>query len=86
MEFMGRSYHVIFRGKLVGGTNKNKASIILSKILKMPQSQANEFLSGKTFVIKKNITHEQVLIISKKHLSYGIIVEFIKSKEQVHNI
>ena len=65
MEFMDSIYHVIFRGKLVEGTNKNKASITLSKILKIPQSQDNKFLSGKTFVIKKNITNEQVLIISK---------------------
>lgn len=84
MKFMDSNYHVIFRGKLVEGTNKNKASITLSKILKIPQSQSNKFLSGKTFVIKKNITNEQVLIISKKLLTYGIVIEFIKSKEQVH--
>ena len=80
MEFMSNNYHAVFRGKLVEGTSKNKAFMILSKLLKVQENQKDVLFSGKAFAIKKNITNEQVLVISKKLLTYGIIVEFIQLK------
>lgn len=74
---MEAKYRIIFRGKVLDGTDKKTLENTLAKTLKLSEEHKAQLFSGKKLIIKKNACIEDALKVSNRFLSVGAVVEFV---------
>ena len=71
------TYKIIFRGQILPGFDREDVLALCAKHMKLSQEQLDRMFSGRTIILKKDITQEQTRHFAQAFQEYGLLLHIV---------